>query len=308
MSKFRLVLDTDPGLDDAIALVLAHHLADVVGITTVAGNTSLKNATNNALRICELLDSSSPVHSGASGPLTAEASFAGDVHGADGLGEIGLPSPTRSVASEQAVEYLLDAAGSDEWVVALGPLTNIAKVVQADADWLTKIAGFAFMGGAAYGGNVTPSAEFNIYFDPEAAQAVLTAKGNKQMLGLNLTHQVQVSSAEVQKVASSTELNAVSSFATETFEQLIARLLILTGTDEVAMHDPCAVLAVTHPEFFKFKPRPVDVELNGDLTRGRTVVDERPRSAPASRNVEVGYEADASAIKQLIFGTIYSTQ
>lgn len=305
MSELRLVVDTDPGLDDALALILAHHFADVVGITAVAGNTRLENAKNNALRICELLDSQAPVHAGSARPLTAAASFADEVHGSDGLGGIDLPAPTRSLASENAVEYLLDVASKDLWVVALGPLTNIAKALQTDSEWLTRLAGFAFMGGAAYGGNVTPSAEFNIYFDPEAADVVFSASGSKQMLGLNLTHQVQVSSSEVQQVASSTQLNTISSFATETFNQLIARLLRLTGTDEVAMHDPCAILAVTHPQFFKFKPRPVAIELNGELTRGRTVVDERPRVDPASHNVDVGYEADATAVKELIFSTIY---
>ena len=305
MNKPRLIIDTDPGHDDAIALILAHHFADVLGITTVAGNTSIENATRNAIRICDLLGSETPVHRGAAAPMAAEPAFASEVHGTDGLGGIPLPEPSRSETSDRAVEYLLDAVDPDVWVVAVGPLTNIAQVLLQDKSWFDRIAGLSLMGGASHGGNVTATAEFNIYFDPEAADVVFSANGKTLMSGLNLTHQVQISETELKEVDRVAPESARAQFIDQNFARIIERLGDLTGSPEVAMHDPCAVFAVTHPELFVFLPRDVMIELNGTLTRGMTVVDERKRVGRKPSKVAVGYEVNSSAVKGLIFDVLY---
>ena len=305
MSKPRLIIDTDPGHDDAIALFLAHHFADVLGITTVAGNTSVENGTRNAIRICDLLTTGTPVHRGASAPITGEPQFASEVHGDDGLGGIELPEPSRSETSDEAVEYLLDTVEPDVWVVAIGPLTNIAHVLTRDPSWFDRIAGLSLMGGSARGGNVTASSEFNIYFDPEAADVVFRANGNTLMSGINLTHQVQVSSDELEGIERAAPDSPRTQFIDQNFDRIITSLRGLTGTTEVAMHDPCAVFAVTHPELFEFMPREVMVELMGTLTRGMTVVDERLRVSRNHSNIKVGYEANADVLKRLIFEVLY---
>lgn len=305
MNKPQLIIDTDPGHDDAIALILANHFADVVGITTVAGNTSVENGTRNAIRICDLFDTSTPVHRGASAPIASEPSFASEVHGVDGLGGIQLPDPSRSETSDRAIEFLLDSVDTDVWVVAIGPLTNIAQVLTRDKTWFDRIAGLSLMGGGPYGGNVTASAEFNIYFDPEAADVVFRANGNTLMSGLNLTHQVQISEAELESINRASPDDPRTDFIDQNFARIIETLRDLTGTSEVAMHDPCAVFAVTHPELFEFVPREVSVELDGTLTRGMTVVDERWRVARKQSQIKVGYEVDADAIKTLIFQVLY---
>ena len=305
MNKPRLIIDTDPGHDDAIAIILAHHFADVVGITTVAGNTSVENGTRNAIRICDLFDETTPIHRGAVGPIASEPAFASEVHGVDGLGGIELPEPSRPETSDRAVEFLLDTVEPDVWVVAVGPLTNIARVLTQDKDWFARIAGLSVMGGGAHGGNVTAAAEFNIYFDPEAADIVFRAGGKTLMSGINLTHQVQVSETDLKKINRSSPGNPRTQFIDQNFARIIESLRYLTGTSEVAMHDPCAVLAVTHPELFDFVPREVAVELDGTHTRGMTVVDERIRVVRNEPMVEVGYGVKADVVKKLILDVLY---
>ena len=305
MSKPRLIIDTDPGHDDAIALILAHHFAEVLGITTVAGNTSVENGTRNAIRVCDLFGVQTPVHRGSSAPIASEPQFASEVHGVDGLGGIQLPEPSRQETSDQAVEYLLDSVEPDVWVVAVGPLTNIAHVLKRDKSWFDRIAGLSLMGGSSRGGNVTASAEFNIYFDPEAADIVFRANGKTFMSGLNLTHQVQISEAELKGVERASPDSPRIRFIDQNFARIIERLRGLTGSSEVAMHDPCAVFAVTHPELFEFSTREVMVELTGTMTRGMTIVDDRLRVNRKESKVKVGYEVDAEALKRLIFDVLY---
>ena len=247
MNKPSLIIDTDPGHDDAIALILAHHFANVVGITTVAGNTSVENGTRNAIRICDLFDVTTPVHRGASAPIASEPSFASEVHGVDGLGGIQLPEPSRPETSDRAIEFLLDSVEPDVWVVAIGPLTNIALVLARDKTWFDRIAGLSIMGGGPHGGNVTASAEFNIYFDPEAADVVFRAGGNTLMSGLNLTHQVQISEAELKSIKRASPDSPRTDFIDQNFARIIETLRDLTGTSEVAMHDPCAVFCRDSP-------------------------------------------------------------
>ena len=293
-----MIIDCDPGLDDAIALILAHHCAEVVGITTVSGNVPLAATTANALMLTALLDVHTPVHGGAARPLAGEPTFAGHVHGESGMGDFEAPAHDRTAASDDAVSYLLDAAEPDLWVVPIGPLTNLALAIERDPAWVKRIAGISLMGGSTAGGNVTAAAEFNIYADPEAAARVFASGAEIRMCGLNLTHQVQTDDALVADLRAAGA--PLARFAAGLFDFLHGVMEELIGVREGSLHDPCAVLAVTHPELFKFVPRPVTVELEGALTRGMTVVDERPGRLRAAPNAQVAYRIDARRAMTLV--------
>ena len=189
----RIILDCDPGIDDALAIAFAHgHPGiDLVGITTVAGNVELAKTTANALAVCEFIGAAgTPVTAGCAGPLLRPALDARQVHGDSGLGGATLPPPAASPAAGHAVDYIIDTVGAapgEITLVATGPLTNIALAVRREprlADWVRE---FVIMGGSAGRGNVTPAAEFNIWADPEAAAAVFRAGWIVTMLGLDVT-------------------------------------------------------------------------------------------------------------------------
>ena len=294
----RMIIDCDPGLDDAIALILAHRCAEVVGITTVSGNVPLAATTANALMLTALLDVRTPVHAGAARPLVGEPTFAGHVHGESGMGDFEAPAHDRTAASDDAVSYLLDAAEPDLWVVPIGLLTNLALAIERDPAWVKRIAGISLMGGSTAGGNVTAAAEFNIYADPEAAARVFASGAEIRMCGLNLTHQVQTNDALVADLRAAGA--PLARFAAELFDFLHGVMEELIEVREGSLHDPCAVLAVTHPELFEFVPRAVAVELEGALTRGMTVVDERPGRLRAAPNAQVAYRIDARRAMTLV--------
>ena len=297
----RILVDCDPGYDDAVALILANSIADIAGITTVAGNAPLEHTTANALAIAELLGIDSEVHSGADRPLVATPKYATEIHGESGLNGVELPQHNRKVASANAVEFLLDSASPDLWVVALGPLTNIASAIQRDKTWHSRIAGISMMGGSALHGNVTAAAEFNVYFDPEAADIVIRSGGVLRMCGLNLTHQVQISKAELCRRMRYPDHSAISKFAFEALQGLIANVGQYLGSNFAALHDPCAVLAAVESRLIGFVPREVVVELEGKHTRGMTLVDERRRPTPPKATVDVAYSIYLEPAKDLIF-------
>ena len=301
-AMMRMIIDCDPGLDDAIALILAHRCAEVVGITTVSGNVPLAATTANALMLTALLDVQTPVHSGASRPLAGEPTYAAHVHGESGMGDFEPPAHDRIAAGDDAVSYLLDAAASDLWVVAIGPLTNLALAIERDPAFVKRIAGISIMGGSTAGGNVTAAAEFNIYADPEAAARVFASGADIAMCGLNLTHQVQTGDALVADLRAAGA--PLARFAAGLFDFLHGVMEDLLGERSSALHDPCAVLAVTHPELFEFAPRAVGVELAGALTRGMTVVDERPARLGAPANVQVAYRIDAPRAMALVLESL----
>ena len=287
----RMIIDCDPGHDDAIALILAHHVADVVGITTVSGNAPRSATTENALMLTALLGVDTPVHAGAAGPLVGEPVHAAMVHGESGLGTVDRIAHSRSVASDDAVGYLLEAAARDIWIVAIGPLTNLALAIERDPTWTQRIAGIAIMGGSAGAGNATPVAEFNIYADPEAAARVFESGVEVVMCGLNLTHQFLTDDGIAERLRAADVPTAA--FAAQICDDIHGRMESLTGKRSAALHDPCAVLAVTHPELIETEPRAVAVEVDGTLTRGMTVVDQRATRRRNPPNARVGYRIDS---------------
>ena len=294
----RIIIDCDPGLDDAIALILAHKKANVVGITTVDGNTDLTNTTANALLVTALLRVDTPVHAGSSRPLAGPPRHASNVHGNSGLGDVFRISHDKKVTSNEGVRFLLESAAPDVWVVALGPLTNIALAIERDPLWVKRIAGISLMGGSTDAGNVTPVSEFNVYVDPEAAERVFRSGANIIMCGLNLTRQIIATDLLVEELAKTR--TRVARFSAEIFKNLLQRIAKLNGVREAALHDPCAVLAVTHPELITTELRTVNIELDGTLTRGMTIVDKRPVHRANATTVNVGYKIDSARALQII--------
>ena len=276
----------------------------MLGVTTVSGNAPLTDTTRNALAVVELLGADMPVHAGAARPLEAEPVHAGLVHGSNGLGGVELPPPTQRVVSEHAVEFILEETRrvAGVWLVPIGPLTNIALALQRDPELPGRIAGISLMGGSATVGNVTPTAEFNVWADPEAADIVFRCGALIRMCGLNLTHQLRTSDGLIE------ELQALGTplgdFVGSVFGFLHDRMAELIGERRAAMHDPCAVLAVTHPELLEFESSSVRMELKGELTRGMTVVDQRTTRRRAEPNVEVAYRIDAQRAMRLVMASI----
>jgi len=270
-----VLLDCDPGHDDVVAIVVAAHHADLVGITTVAGNAPLERTTYNARVVRELIGLDVEIHSGASRPLVAEPRHAPFVHGESGLDGADLPVPQRPVDGHDAAGFIVETCRQrpGAWIVATGPLTNVALALRSDPDLFRHVDGISIMGGGTFG-NRSPVAEFNIWADPEAADIVFSSGVRLVMAGLDVTHQLQATPPRIERVrAAGGQLAAVLAdlldFFTETY---IARHEGMVGA---AVHDPLAVLALTHPQLFEQADRHVQIETTGVLTRGMTVIDRR---------------------------------
>lgn len=271
----RILLDCDPGLDDALALLLAHGDPDIelVGVTTVGGNVSLENTTGNALRLREYLGFDGvPIAAGAPGPLERETEDASHVHGSSGLGSVILPEATLAAEGVSAISLIVETlrgAKGEVHLIATGPLTNIALALQAEPRIVEWAASFTIMGGSFTRGNATPAAEFNIYADPEAAAIVFDAGWTVAMVGLDLTLQAIVTEEVIERMIG---LGALG-------EHLVVPLSTFwTNPDDdewqgQAVHDVCAVALVTRPDLFESRPARVVVETEGRHTAGMTVVD-----------------------------------
>jgi inosine-uridine nucleoside N-ribohydrolase len=297
-----VLLDCDPGIDDAFAILCALRYTHLLAVTTVSGNVGLEAVTRNALAVLELAgaDDRVPVHPGADGPLLAERNHAAHVHGEGGLGAADLPSPRRAPQPEPAVEAILRLSHEVDGLtlVAVGPLTNVALALRTDPALADRLAGIVLMGGAADGGNVTPVAEFNVHADPEAAAVVFGSGARVTMVGLELTLQVRCGPAEAALLrAAATPTGDLGATLLEGYSRWH---LEDHGTPDGAMHDPCAVLAVSHPHLFGAVPRHVVVELAGTHTRGMTVVDRRTGSGGGAPNAAVTEAVDAEAVVALL--------
>lgn len=270
----KLLLDCDPGLDDALALLLAH--ADpgleLVAVTTVGGNVGLGRTTANALAIREYLGFDGvPVAAGADRPLLGEPKEASNVHGVGGLGLVALPAARLAVEASHAVDLIVDtlaAAPGEVHLVATGPLTNIALALRREpriAEWA---ASFTIMGGSYTRGNHTPAAEFNIVADPEAARIVFDAGWSVTMIGLDLTAQARATPEVVER------MRALGPLGDEFVVPLATHWADPAFPGEgQALHDVCAVAYVARPDLFVSRPARVDVETEGRFTTGMTVVD-----------------------------------
>ena len=268
-----IILDCDPGIDDALAIAFAHgHPGiDLVGITTVAGNVSLVRTTANALAVCEYVGAAgTPVTPGCAGPLLRPALDARQVHGESGLGGAVLPEAADGPAAGHAIDYIIDtvrAAPGQITLVATGPLTNIALAVKREprlADWVRE---FVIMGGSAGRGNVTPAAEYNIWADPEAAAIVFRAGWTVVMLGLDVTLRTGATAAVLARMGD------LGSLGTELLLPALEQYRSVSEPSGPPVHDVCAVAWVAQAGLFGLVPARVQVETAGPLTSGMTVTD-----------------------------------
>lgn len=294
MTRPKIVLDCDPGVDDMFAIFTALRWTDLVAITSVAGNVGLGHTTRNALGVLDIAGATVPVHRGAAGPLSGEIiEDASEVHGESGLGGVTLPPPRNEIASDDAVQALLDLTeAGDTTVVAIGPLTNIALAIQRDPTWTERVPRLVIMGGSTTVGNVTPVAEFNIWADPEAAAIVFESGFDLTMAGLNLTHQVRMGPPETERLRQHGSVTAA--FAADALDFYAGYSLRNYGVPKTAMHDPCAVLEVVRPDLFERQPMHVTVETAGTHTRGMTVCDQRGNPNDPNTQVMVGAQADTA--------------
>ena len=290
-----VLLDCDPGHDDVLAILTAARYADLVGITTVAGNAALEHTTRNALVTTELAGIDVPVHAGAAAPLTGPTRDAVHVHGREGLEGVEVPRLRRRADGADAPGFIVDTARamSGLWIVAVGPLTNVALALQRAPDLVHEVAGISIMGGGTFG-NATAAAEFNIWADPEAADVVFGSGAPIRLCGLDVTHQVCVDDAFLGTIAAVD--TPICAFVGGLLRHYRARIAELIDEDLAALHDPCAVLAVTHPDCFTFSAHRVRIELHGTHTRGMTVIDRRVARGP----VEVAWQADAARVLDLV--------
>ena len=272
-----LIIDTDPGLDDALGLLLAlgSPEVDLIGVTAVAGNTALANPTANALRILELAGRTDiPVAAGAARPLIRPELWSADyVHGSDGLGGLPLPPPSTSPVREHAVDFIAErllATAEPVTIVAIGPLTNIALLVALHPAAAARIGRLVVMGGAARGGNVTPTSEYNIWFDPEAAHRVFAAGLPLTMIGLDVTERSVVTPRDVDALRTG---GRTARFAADAVDFYSRFHLDRYGSPDTYQHDALAVAEAVAPGIVHTRHLYVEVEYGQGLTRGATVVD-----------------------------------
>jgi inosine-uridine nucleoside N-ribohydrolase len=291
-----ILLDCDPGHDDAIALLLALASPEVelLGVTSVAGNQTLDKTTANAIRVLELAGRAEvPVAAGADRPLVRERYVAANVHGETGLDGPDLPPPQGSPVEAHAVDFLAErVAGAT--LVAIGPLTNVALLLARHPD--TKPERLVLMGGAIAEGNVTPAAEFNIWADPEAAMRVFASGLDVTMVGLDVTHRALVTTAHKEQLRAA---GRVGRFVAELLDFYGVFHRKVYGFDGSPVHDAVAVAQVIRPDLLELERLNVRVDCESELCRGRTVVDVWRRTG-LEPNADVAVGIDSQAFLDLL--------
>lgn len=309
----KIILDCDPGHDDAVALLVAARHTELLGVTTVSGNAPLDHTTTNALLVAQLADIDVEVHAGADRPLLVEPAHAGHIHGETGLNGPKHPEVVRQPSGRYGVEFIIDTVRSvdDVWLVPIGPMTNIALALQSAPDIVDRVAGISVMGGSATVGNVTPVSEFNFWADPHAAAQVFASGISPiRMAGLNLTHQFYVDQALVELLRRGPHgphdtANTVATFVADLFEFYLATNQQQTGNDSAPLHDPCAILAITHPHLLGFEHGHIAVATDDEITRGMSVWDQRPLPENPP-NCEIAVDIDRDAAMAVVTDAVSS--
>lgn len=270
-----VILDGDPGHDDAIAWVIARASSRIriLAVTSVCGNQTIEKTTYNARRVCALIGLDVPIGMGLAAPLLAPPMNAPSIHGESGLDGPPLPEPCRELSPLGAVALMaktLRECDKPVTIVATGPLTNVAALLLTHPELKQKIARISLMGGGIAYGNWTPAAEFNILVDPEAAKTVFTAGVPILMAGLDVTEKALILPEDFQRIRQIG--NPVTDIVWQWLE-FFYRFHHSIGYAGAPMHDPCAVTALIHPEFFEMEDLYVQVETEGEYCRGATVGD-----------------------------------
>ncbi|MER8808837.1 nucleoside hydrolase [Mesorhizobium australicum] len=293
----KIIIDTDPGQDDAIAILLALGSPElqIVGISAVAGNVPLKLTEKNARKICELAGRPDiKVYSGAIRPLARELVTAEEVHGKTGLNGPDLPEPTMKLQDQYAVDFIVETLMKEEsgtiTLCPLGPLTNVALALIREPRIAPRIKEIVLMGGGFFeGGNVTPTAEFNIYVDPHAADVVFRSGIPIVMMPLDVTHKALTTSKRIEAFRKlGTKVGIAAAEMLEFFERYDEGKY---GTDGGPLHDPCVIAYLLKPGLFKGRYCNVTVETTSELTMGMTVVDwwgvtSREKNAMVMRDID----------------------
>jgi|TARA_B110000881_G_scaffold98582_1_gene86737 purine nucleosidase len=304
----RIIIDTDPGTDDAVAILIAlAHFSDeeILGITTVAGNVGVKVGTINALRVLEQAGRNNiKVYEGEKAPLKRDLVTAEWVHGTDGLGGVPFPQPSKTEEDLDAVSFLKDAISNSAEKVTLcvlGPMTNIGKAISEMPEITKNIDQIVFMGGSATSGNTTPVAEFNILVDPDATHIVLQSGVKLVMMGLDVTHQA---------ISTSSRIQNISDTKTETAELLVGLMSRLANLeivkkkfpDGTPVHDAFVTAYLVDNSLTKGNFVNVEVETDSELTLGQTVVDINEISG-RDKNVHWMNEVDDNKLFSIITKT-----
>jgi inosine-uridine nucleoside N-ribohydrolase len=303
-----ILIDCDPGHDDAMALLLtlASPELELLGVTTVHGNTTIENTTANALRVLELAGRGDvPVAAGADRPLLREPRVASHVHGESGLDGPDLPPPAGAPVAAHAVDFLaerLRASDRPVTLVPIGPLTNIALLLAQHPDVAPSIERIVLMGGAIAEGNITPAAEFNIWVDPEAAARVFASGIDTTMVGLDVTHRALMTPAHADRLRASGRVGTVVAELYAFYHRFHSRVYDMPGSP---VHDALAVAHVARGDLLRTEHRNVAVETASELCRGRTVVD-LWRTTDREPNADVAVDVDGDAFIDLLVQRIAS--
>lgn len=296
-----IIIDCDPGIDDALAILLAaaSDQLDIKLITTCAGNQTSEKITTNALKLLSFIERPDiSVARGATRPLQGELVVAEKAHGDSGFGGVELGETAQSVIEPSAVDAMRDvilASDQKVTIVAIGPLTNVALLLQKYPEVVERIEHLSIMGGSSTEGNATPVAEFNIYVDPEAASIVFHSGIPITMFGLNVTYQVPMYMEDIERIRS---------IGSKTGQAIAAMLDFYFRNDRVeGMHDPCAVAYLIDPTLFETKLCNVEIEISGEFTRGQTVVDLRGRTDRV-KNVNVAVGVSSKKLLDMLYEAV----
>jgi pyrimidine-specific ribonucleoside hydrolase len=307
MTPTPIILDCDPGHDDAIAILLALASPEIelLGVTTVSGNQTLDKTTNNALRVLEFAGRPDvPVYAGADRPFVREREVAAHVHGETGLDGPDLPPPTTRVRDEHAVEFLARTFRERDAVtlVPTGPLTNVALFFALHPD--LRPPRIVLMGGAVGEGNRTPAAEFNIWADPEAAQRVFAEGLDTTMVGLDVTHQALIKPEHTERMRGAGRVGGMVAELMDFYTRFHEERY--TDLDGSPMHDPVCIAHLIDPTLMQVKDAFIEVDCSHGPSWGRTNVDWRNREHFGAPNAKVGLSIDGARFADLIVERIAS--
>ena len=304
----KILLDCDPGHDDAVAMMLAwgNPSIELLGVTTVGGNQTLDKVTRNALSVATVVGMHDvPIAAGCRLPLVRPVEIAPDVHGDSGLDGVELPEPAVELDPRHGVDLIIETIMSNEpgtvTLVPTGPLTNIAMAARKEPRIVERVQEVVLMGGGYHVGNWSPVAEFNIKVDPEAAHIVFNEKWPHVMVGLDLTHQALATDEVAERIAAVP--GSVSQFTLGLFTFFRKAYQDAQGFEFPPVHDPCTLAYLIDPTIVETVKVPVDVELNGSLTTGMTVADFRA-PAPEDCHTKVATRLDAPRFWGLVVDAI----
>jgi len=307
MTPTPIILDCDPGHDDAIAILLAvaSPELDLRAVTTVSGNQTLDKTTNNALRVLELAGRTDiPVYAGADAPFVRQRDVAAHVHGESGLDGPDLPQPSQSAQPQHAVEFLAQQYRGAETpvLVATGPLTNVGLLFATHAD--ARPERIVLMGGAIGEGNRTPAAEFNIWADPEAAQRVFKEDLDTTMVGLDVTHRALIKDEHTERMRGAGRVGKVVAELMDFYARFHKRRY--TDLEGSPMHDPVCIAHLIDPTLMDVHDAFIEVDCTTGPSWGRTNVDWRGREHFGDPNAKVGLEIDGARFAELVVERISS--